>query len=351
MGFSVNWLSLLHAPEDIVEIRSIEPKPIISGYFRANSPAIQSELSRYPNRTFYQTLNRIKKGCYSREQHERLVERPNVTTSDNDIVGYQWILVDADPVRPSGISSSKAEKEAARKVAGTAMKKLMAMGFSEPIVADSGNGYHLLFRIHAGLNEKQVLADLLAVLDMWFSTDTVKIDTSVFNPARITKLYGTLAQKGADTAERPHRFSRIIHYPNPVKETSMALVQNIANVRRDMVSASENPKQRNGKAFNLEQFLADHSVQVLKKIVISTGTKYQLEECPFDSTHRNGDAAVFAYNDGSFGFHCFHNSCSGYHWHEFREKLDPEAYANSPYSMNTLQAQAEETILSDLIYA
>ena len=48
MGFSVNWLSLLHAPEDIVEIRSIEPKPIISGYFRANSPAIQSELSRYP---------------------------------------------------------------------------------------------------------------------------------------------------------------------------------------------------------------------------------------------------------------------------------------------------------------
>lgn len=30
----------------------------------------------------------------------------------------------------------------------------------------------------------------------------------------------------------------------------MALVQNIANVRRDMVSASENPKQRNGKASN-----------------------------------------------------------------------------------------------------
>lgn len=26
MGFSVNWLSLLHAPDDIVEIRSIEPK-------------------------------------------------------------------------------------------------------------------------------------------------------------------------------------------------------------------------------------------------------------------------------------------------------------------------------------
>ena len=77
-----------------------------------------------------------------------------------------------------------------------AMKKLMAMGFSEPVVADSGNGYHLLFKIHASVEERQVLADFLAVLDMWFSTDAVKIDTTVFNPARITKLYGTMARKG-----------------------------------------------------------------------------------------------------------------------------------------------------------
>ena len=111
----VKWLQLLHEPGDVVEIRSIDPKPVISGYFKAGSPAIQSELAKYPNRTFYQTLNPVKSACYARAQHERLIERPQETTSDNDIAGYSWILIDADPVRPSGVSASKPEKGSSTK--------------------------------------------------------------------------------------------------------------------------------------------------------------------------------------------------------------------------------------------
>lgn len=335
MDVILSGLGLLHEPDEIIEIRSIDPKPVISGYFRADSPAIAKELSRYPNRTFYQTMNRVKSACYAREQHERLVERPHETTTDGDIAGYQWLLIDADPVRPSGVSASREEKEAARRVAGMTMKKLMAMGFSEPVVADSGNGYHLLFHIHASPKEKQVLADFLAVLDMWFSTEQVKIDTAVFNPARITKLYGTIATKGASTPERPHRRSRIIRKPEKVEATSMTLIRNIAAERQKAVSPQENPRQRGAaSSFDLDHFLSDHHIEVIKKIPISTGMKYQLAECPFDSSHKHGDAAVFAYSNGSFGFHCFHNSCAGYHWHEFREKVDPSAYANSPYTVH-----------------
>lgn len=337
MDFTMKWLTLLHGPDDIVEIRSIDPKPIISGYFKASSPAIATELAKYPNRTFYQTLNVVQPACYARGQHERLIEHPRETTSDNDIGGYQWILIDADPVRPSGVNASVPEKEAARKIAGAVMMKLMAMGFKEPVVADSGNGYHLLFKIHAATEERQTIADLLSVLDMWFSTDAVKIDTSVSNPARITKLYGTMARKGANTTERPCRVSRIIHFPEPIEESSMELVQNVADIRRNMMSEMKKPRQHNSAAFDLEQFLENHTLRVIKKITISSGTKYQLEECPFDSSHRNGDAAVFAFNNGCLGFHCFHNSCSGYHWHEFREKIDPAAYANSPYAIRPVQ--------------
>ena len=349
MDVTVNWLSLLHEPDEIVEIRSIDPKPVVSGYFKANSPAIAHELAKYPNRTFYQTMNRVKSACYSRGQHEKLIERPKETTSDNDIAGYQWILIDADPVRPSGISASKDEKEAARRVAGMAMKKLMAMGFSEPVVADSGNGYHLLFKVHASTDDRQVLADFLAVLDMWFSTDAVKIDTAVYNPARITKLYGTVARKGANTPDRPHRPSRIIRKPDHIEETSMALVRNVAAERKQTVAAAENPRQRGTASFDLERFLSDRGVQVMNKVSISSGTKYPLAECPFDHSHKNGDAAVFAYSDGSYGFHCFHNSCAGYHWHEFREKLDPSAYANSPYAVHqakTIQPAAQQPSFS-----
>lgn len=163
----------------------------------------------------------VQPACYARVQHERLIEHPRETTSDNDIGGYQWILIDADPVRPGGVNASVPEKEAVRKIAGAVMMKLMAMGFKEPVVADSGNGYHLLFKIHAATEERQTIADFLSVLDIWFSTDAVKIDTSVSNPARITKLYGTMARKGANTTERPYRVSRIIRFPEPIEESSM----------------------------------------------------------------------------------------------------------------------------------
>lgn len=331
-GVLVKWLLLLHEPDEIVEIRSIDPKPVISGYFKAGSPAILSELAKYPNRTFYQTMNQVKPACYARMQNERLIERPQETTSDNDIRGYQWILVDADPVRPSGVSASKTEKEAARRIAASVMKKLMNMGFSEPIVCDSGNGYHLLFRVHAIKEDRQTIADFLTVLDQWFSTDEVKIDTAVFNPARITKLYGTTTHKGADTPERPHRASSVLRFPDKIQYTSMELVRNVASECHHSVDMETGTRRPEG--FHLEQFLAEHNVQITKKVAISNGIKYLLSRCPFDSTHVNGDAAVFAYNHGGFGFHCFHNSCSGNHWHEFREKIDPTAYANTPFTVH-----------------
>lgn len=276
MELAVKWLSLLHEPDAIIEIRSIDPKPIVSGYFRADSPRIAAELAKYPNRTFYQSLNPVKSACYARAQHERLVERPKETTSDNDIIGFQWILIDADPVRPSGVSASAEEKKAAHAVAGKTMKRLMATGFSEPIVADSGNGYHLLFKVHISTDDRQVVADFLSVLDMWFSTDEAKIDTAVYNPSRITKLYGTIAAKGAHTPERPHRQSCIIRYPEQIRETPIALVKNIAAELHQAAIPTEARRSGKESTWDIEHFLSAHGVEVEKKVAISSGTKYQL---------------------------------------------------------------------------
>lgn len=332
MDILVNWLKALHDADEIIEIRSIDPKPVISGYFRADSPNIQKELARYEGRTFYQTLNPVKQACYSRTQHEQLMPSPKETSSDNDIIGYKWILVDADPVRPSGVSATNAEKTAARAVATNVKAKLSTLGFCEPIVADSGNGYHLLYRIQANRQDKDAIASFLQVLDMWFSTEEAKIDTAVYNMARITKLYGTMTHKGASTPERPHRESRILVIPKVINKTPMDLVRHIAQEALKSTPATDNPLVHGKKQFQLDQFLAEHGVEVIRKIPVSSGVKYQLKECPFDSEHKDGDAAVFAYSNGSYGFHCFHNSCSYHHWHEFREKIDPQAYADTGYT-------------------
>lgn len=51
---------------------------------------------------------------------------------------------------------------------------------------------------------------------MFFSDDELKIDTTNFNPSRICKLYGTMARKGSNTEENPHRLSYLLSNGNPV---------------------------------------------------------------------------------------------------------------------------------------
>ena len=64
----------------------------------------------------------------------------------------------------------------------------------------------------------------------------------------------------------------------------------------------------------------------------SFGTRYKLEECPFNSDHKHGDAMVFQYDTGAVEFYCFHNSCSDYHWKEFRIHFEPDAYDKKDYN-------------------
>lgn len=324
-------LLLLHDPEDIVEIRSIDPKPTISGLFRADSPNIEKQLARYKGRTFYQTMNCIDPGCYSRAQREVLMPSPKETTSDRDIIGYNWILIDADPVRPSGVSATDTEKELARKTAGKVYLHLKKLGFSEPVAADSGNGYHLLYRIRAEITSKDTISQFLKVLDLWFSSEAVQIDTAVYNPARITKLYGTIARKGANSPERPHRKSRILRAPDSVQPTPMALVREIAGEWEKMTPSGTLSNRHASSPFDMDSFLAEHNIRVARKSESGSLTKYILSECPFNSEHKAPDSAVFVSSDGRLGFKCFHNGCSGYGWHEFRAKVDPSAYSNSVF--------------------
>ena len=329
-GILTNLLAL-HAPDDIVEIRSIDPKPTISGYFRAGSPNIAAQLRRFPDRTFYQTLNPVNPACYSRGQREQLLPYPKETTSDKDIRGYGWILIDTDPVRPSGVSATDEEKEKARQVSREIYARLKSRGFCDPIAADSGNGYHLLYQIKAELASKDIIADFLKVLDMWCSNESVQVDTAVYNPARITKLYGTIARKGANSQERPHRPSGILHLPNPVQPTPMALVKSVADEISKVVSVELTSARKSPAPFDMDAFLASHHIEVARKENMPSRVKYILKECPFNCAHKAPDAAVFVESNGKLGFKCFHNSCSEYGWHEFRAKVDPTAYSNSAF--------------------
>jgi hypothetical protein len=133
------------------------------------------------------------------------------TTSDRDVIAYRFLLIDADPVRPAGISSSDAELAAALKLRDEIAGEIASdFHLPEPIRAISGNGGHLLYPLPDPPAAKYgpIIKKMLEAISVKFSTDLVTIDSKVFNPARIWKLYGTIARKGDEVPAGPHRAAR-----------------------------------------------------------------------------------------------------------------------------------------------
>ena len=309
-------------PGRLVEIRTVGPRPL-SGYFK-DMRKLAASIQNHPKETFYFVLNDIRGDCYSREQSEKLIAKPVSATADGDISWREWLLIDADPRRVSGVSSTGAEKAKALAVTRGIYRYLRNMGFPPPVVADSGNGYHLLYRVNMKntAENTELVKRFLQAVDMMFSDDCVEIDTSVFNASRITKLYGTYARKGADTQERPHRQSRLLDVPAEITSASTQLLKKIADLL-------PGPAPCKGYAceFDIEEFISKHGIRVSKKGATSDGgVKYILDECVFDPNHKAPDAAIFVSKGGAIGYHCFHNSCVGRHWQDVRLKFEPGAY-------------------------
>lgn len=318
-------LEILKPNGQLFEIRILQGKTTISGYF-TSAETLTKELHKVSLKganVFY-TLNTIDDSCYSREQHD-CFRQCKITTSDSDIVAYQWMLVDLDPVRKSGISSTDEELAEAMERGRRIALYLRERSFPAPVFACSGNGVHLLYPISLVNNEENraLIENCLKALAMLFSDEKVDIDTSVFNPSRISKLYGTMAQKGSSTDKRPHRMSKIISVPPNREVTKKEQLEQLA-----AELPKEEPKkiQKANKGFNIREWMQEHGIRVEKEKKWKDATKYILEECPFDGTHKAPDAVIIEHPNGAISFNCFHNSCTGHDWHEFRLKYEPDAY-------------------------
>jgi len=181
-----------------------------SGYFD-NSDCVITALHTLDSVLgIYVTMNPVNQELLSRSYNNL---RKNINmTSDKDIVGRTRLLVDIDPLRASGTSATDAAKAKAKIVARDIFNHLKGTNWTTPICADSGNGVHMIFPINLPTNDGGKVQATLEALARQFDTPEVKIDTVVYNPARIVRLYGTRACKGDEIPHFGiyHRMSHII---------------------------------------------------------------------------------------------------------------------------------------------
>lgn len=186
---------------------------IVAGYFDDFLKFLQAAqaLGKLKHGGIYFTLQQIDPRLIARAFNRLGVLKE--TTSDRDVISYQWFPIDLDPVRPAGIPSSDSELAAALKLRDTIADEIQSeYKFSiSPVRAVSGNGGHLLYPISPELPAQkytEVIRKMIQEISEKYSTPDVSIDSTVFNPARIWKLYGTTARKGDAVPAGPGREAR-----------------------------------------------------------------------------------------------------------------------------------------------
>ncbi len=330
-------IRILFKPDQVVELRAIGSSGlkakktfILSGYYSDSEILARDaiQISERPDVTgVFWTIQEIKTELLARSANRYRTAKQGDTTADLDVASFRWLPIDVDPVRPSGISSSDGEKHAAREVVQAVGTFFRELGVN-PIAADSGNGFHLLIPIAIGPDRADLLKAVLAALAARFDTAHARIDRTIFNAARILKVYGTVARKGEPTENRPHRLARLLKVPDVMSEPlSIDVLEKIA-----AGAPGEPAKKKKGTKADeadfakgihkVEEFLKAGSVEYLRREEYAGGYKWILTSCPFNPAHVATSVIVTIAETGAMGFKCSHNSCYDKHWDEFRAYME-----------------------------
>ncbi|MDD3111735.1 MAG: hypothetical protein PHU26_05510, partial [Methanofollis liminatans] len=330
-------LELLTDPSGVFEVRALG-RWTASGYYdpsHIDKAARDIEaLEADPDvKGIYVTLNAVNPALIARRAN-RIETRlgKDATTADTDIIRRRWLLVDLDPIRASGISSTDEEHTQALGMAGRVAEFLKScFEFPAPVIGDSGNGAHLLYRIDLPNDDesKSLITRCLKAISAAFCGQGCDIDQTVFNAARISKLYGTPTRKGDSTQDRPHRRARLITVPDHIEVVPREALDRLAGLveTEEEHQPTTRATTNTGRPIDLHAWLDEHRAALptfQEKTKAPWRTFYIFDVCPWDSSHRDRSAWVGQLPSGALAAGCHHNGCSGRDWYALRDLVgDP----------------------------
>ncbi len=324
-------VDLLFQRGQLIELRIIEKpsvgEPVIRfGYYDDRDQLVRDAMS-VARGNVYVTLNELPAECVGRVKNE--LGRGSGASRDSDVLRRRRLLIDLDSCRPANTSASEEEHAAALEMA-TKIRRWLSEHhkWPAPVAADSGNGAHLLYALDLENDEEstKLVQRVLNRLSIEFDEPGgVHVDQAVFNAARITKLYGTVARKGVHKPDRPHRVSRIVGKPmSGAKVVTREQLLAFAGPDRP-VPVREPQSVLSGAAFDLAGFLDKHLVVTKQgEYTNANGAEYKwnIRTCPLCG-ESDGSAVVLRLKDGRPGYKCHHNRCVGKGWTDLREHFEP----------------------------
>lgn len=329
-------LALLLGEGSVTELRVLHTRRgTVSGYF-TDRERLARAASAWSGKApgVYLVLNPVTPLLLARADN-RTIPYARHTTADDDVLNRCWLPIDFDPLRPAGISATDAEHAAAITRARACRDWLITLGFPPAalVLADSGNGAHVLVRIDLpnDVASHALIRGCLQALDLRWSDAHVGVDQTTHNAARIWKLYGTLAAKGDSTADRPHRLAQILEGPAPdaLVVAPRAALDQLAAMALPTPPARSTPGAASGPALDVERWLAEHGLGVQSTGPWQGGQKWVLAACPWNAAHQDRAACVVQFPTGAVAARCHHNSCAGRGWADLKGLFSSEPGATA----------------------
>ncbi len=244
--------------------------------------------------------------------------------TDACVTRRRRLLIDVDPVRPTDTNATDSELEQAQGAAKKIAAYLSTRGWPAPIEALSGNGAHLLYAIDLPNTpeSRDLVRAVSKALSEMFDTATVKIDQTVYNAARITKLYGTMTRKGPHSADRPHRQSALTVVTDPLVGVTEPQLRDVAGTKRNKKTSTPGAAEA---YYDVDQIL--DQLTVLREYV-KDDIRYCEIRCPWVAEHSTQPpddkptGTVFSVlPSGALVFKCQHDHCENRHWSDLRDHL------------------------------
>lgn len=241
-------------------------------------------------------------------------------TTNDDVETFNWLFIDVDTTRAVGMEhepSTKEEKAGARAVATAVVNYLTdEKKWPQPLLGDSGNGYHILAKVNFlnSAHNKHLLVDCLKTLASKFDGPAANIDASVFNPARLTRAYGSTTRKGTSTEERPYRQNKLIQPKAPIVEVPLELILSLTSeVPGGQRKQDDQPELDDD--FDPRDWIQHFEDQGAWEIEgeRDTGGMHILvtNVCPVAGHKHTGSGLTGFIIGDTFGFHCFSDDCEG----------------------------------------
>ena len=230
------FLQFVHAPGSIIQVfvKEVDFLPngnLIGFYDLDHLNELAEDVKQHSGQAtaIFYSLNPVTPSCHNRAKNCLKPGSDTQPAKNSDILCRHLMLIDIDPVRDSGCSATDVDKEVAYWLGRIVSRDLRKAGWPRPVVVDSGNGYHLLYRVDLPVDEDGLIQHCLRALNDKYSCDLVKIDTQVSAGTQLAKLPGTMACKGLSSSERPHRLGGAFRCPSEFKAVPQSLLNELAS--------------------------------------------------------------------------------------------------------------------------